>query len=233
MDKIKTYVEGLDGRMDGGIPPGHIVLICGTSGSMKSTLSYSIVHKYVKEGLGKALYISLEQNKESLITHMRKLGMDLKNDEEKLTVIDMAWLRTELRKVAEKQDLSWFDSLQTQIESYKKLIDYDLLVLDSLEAVFTIADMENPRNDIFLFFEKLRDLNITSLLISEMPQKRRVFGTHGIEAFLADGIIHLDMERTGTTVGRYLSVVKLREVKHSTDYFPLLVDKSGFKIVTK
>ncbi len=233
MDKIKTYVEGLDGRMDGGIPPGHIVLICGTSGSMKSTLSYSIVHKYVKEGLGKALYISLEQNKESLITHMRKLGMDLKNDEEKLTVIDMAWLRTELRKVAEKQDLSWFDSLQTQIESYKKLIDYDLLVLDSLEAVFTIADMENPRNDIFLFFEKLRDLNITSLLISEMPQKRRVFGTHGIEAFLADGIIHLDMERTGTSVGRYLSVVKLREVKHSTDYFPLLVDKSGFKIVTK
>ena len=233
MDKIKSYVDGLDERMDGGIPPGHITLICGTSGSMKSTLAYSIVHKYTQEGLGKALYISLEQNKDSLITHMKKLGMNLKNDEENLTVIDMAWLRTELRKAAENQDMSWFDSLQIQIESYKKLIDYDLLVLDSLEAVFTIADMDNPRNDIFLFFEKLRDLNITSLLISEMPQKRRIFGTHGIEAFLADGIIHLDMERTGTSVGRYLSVIKMREVKHATDYFPLLVDKSGFKIVTK
>ncbi|MCK4757342.1 MAG: AAA family ATPase [Thermoplasmata archaeon] len=233
MDKIKTYVEGLDGRMDGGIPPGHIVLVCGTSGSMKSTLVYSMLHKYVQEGLGTALYISLEQNKDSLITHMAKLGMDIKEVEDKLTIMDMGWLRTELRDVAEEDELKWFDSLQTQIENYKRNIDYDLLVLDSLEAVFTIANLQNPRNDIFLFFEKLRDLGITSFLISEMPQNKRIFGSYGTEAFLADGIIHMDMERTGTSVGRFLSVVKMREVKHATDYFPLLVDKSGFKIVTK
>ena len=41
------------------------------------------------------------------------------------------------------------------------------------------------------------------------------------------------MERTGRSVGRFISVVKMREVKHATDYFPLLVDESGFKIVTR
>ena len=47
IEKIKTYIEGLDQRLEGGIPPGHIVLVCGTSGSMKSSLTFNIGYNFV------------------------------------------------------------------------------------------------------------------------------------------------------------------------------------------
>jgi len=37
--KISTYVEGLDEILGGGFPVGHVVLLSGLPGTMKSTLS--------------------------------------------------------------------------------------------------------------------------------------------------------------------------------------------------
>lgn len=233
MNVISTNIAGLDKRMAGGIPQGHVVLIAGTSGSMKSSVAYNIAHHHVREGHGKALYISLEQSRESLLMHMERLGMSLEPIEADMTILDLGWLRMELQDEVEGSELDWFQAIQFQIESYHRNIQYDLLVFDSLEAMFVLADLADPRAGIYGFFEKLRELAITALLISEMPPDLVRFGSYGVEAFLADGIIHLDMERTGTTVGRFISVVKMREVRHSTDYFPLLVDEHGFKIVTK
>ncbi len=232
-DKIKTYVYGLDSRIGGGIPKGHIVLVAGTSGSMKSSLTFNIGYNYILDGYGKVLYISLEQNKESLIMHMDRLGLTFDEVDENLTVLDLSWLRTELKEMEDDEDIDWFKAIRSQIMNYKKNLEYDILIFDSLEALFTISSLDNPRNQIFEFFEMLRDMGITSLLISEMPPDKRIFGSYGMESFLADGIIHLDMERTGMSVGRYIGVVKMREAKHSTDYFPLLVENGKFKIVAK
>ena len=44
MRKIKTYIEGFDEILDGGIPEGHVVLVCGTPGTMKTSLTYSIMY---------------------------------------------------------------------------------------------------------------------------------------------------------------------------------------------
>ena len=41
-NRIPTYVNGLDQQMQGGIPQGHIVLLAGVSGSMKSLASVSL-----------------------------------------------------------------------------------------------------------------------------------------------------------------------------------------------
>jgi len=232
-ESIKTYVGGLDERIEGGIPKGHIVLVCGEAGSMKSSFAMNLLYNYVKETDGKAIYISLEQNKESLTRHMQKLGMDLEALKENLAIIDLGWLRKELKEVTAEEDINWFEALQFQIRKYQEHADYSLMVIDSMEALYVIANMENPRNMLFHFFEGLRDMNLTSFLIAEMEPDKRLFGSHGVESFLADGIVHLNMERTGRSVGRFISVVKMREVKHATDYFPLLVDSNGFKIVTK
>ena len=52
---IRTYVTGLDNRIEGGIPKGHIVLIAGESGSMKSSLAWNILYNYAKEKKGNKL----------------------------------------------------------------------------------------------------------------------------------------------------------------------------------
>ena len=43
-ERLKTYIEGFDKILEGGIPRGHIVLVTGTPGTMKSSLSYYILY---------------------------------------------------------------------------------------------------------------------------------------------------------------------------------------------
>ena len=73
--RIRTWIRGLDERMQGGIPQGHIVLVCGTSGSMKSSISFHLVYNNVKHGNMQGVYLSLEQGRASLLRHMAGLGI--------------------------------------------------------------------------------------------------------------------------------------------------------------
>jgi KaiC/GvpD/RAD55 family RecA-like ATPase len=239
-EMIKTYVRGLDERIEGGIPHGHIVLVAGPSGSMKSSLAFNIAYNHVREKKGKCLYVSLEQNRASIVRQMVKLGMNVEQFKEELTILDLSWLRKAMQDIRDmtkeqkgEETIDWFNATENQIKSYKDILNYNILILDSLEAILAIGELKNPRNQLFHFFETLRDLKLTTLVITEIESQSQQFGRYGVEAFLADGIIHLDMERSGRNVGRFIRIVKMREVNHSGDYFPLIVDKDGFKIVTK
>ena len=39
---IKTYVQGLDERVGGGFKKGHVILLAGSPGAMKSSLTLNL-----------------------------------------------------------------------------------------------------------------------------------------------------------------------------------------------
>ena len=81
--------------------------------------------------------------------------------------------------------------------------------------------MENPRDEIFRLFEAVRRLGLTSFFICEMTgDDHKQFGEYGVEDYLADGVVHLVMERSGDDVTRKLGVVKMRHTNHSLGYKP-------------
>jgi KaiC/GvpD/RAD55 family RecA-like ATPase len=234
--RILTYVAGLDERMDGGIPVRYVVLVAGRAGSMKSSLVFNILYNHARHEHRKSLYITLEQGRKSLIRHMSKLGFDVtgtKNlvvsDIEDLVVVDMGKLRKETHQPP-PEGVNWINSLLTQIKHYKKEFGCDLLAIDSLSAIYSLSEFKNPRAELFMFFERLRDIGVTAFLITEMPDKE-VFGHYGVEEFLADGIFHLKTEKYGNKANLFLGVVKMRETKHDRDYYPLIVEKGNFEIV--
>src|SRR2546427_1741274 len=75
-DKIPTYVVGLDDRLSGGIPRGHIVLVAGPPGSPKSSFVYRILFHEAKEHGASGPYLSMGQSRTSLLSQMTSLGMD-------------------------------------------------------------------------------------------------------------------------------------------------------------
>ena len=108
----------------------------------------------------------------------------------------------------------------------------DVFVLDSLAALYSLSDFKNVRSELFFFFEALRELKVTTILLTEiLDSSKESFGIHGVEDFLADGIIHLDTERSGRKVNLFLSVVKMRKTKHDRGYFPLIFENGTFEIV--
>ena len=237
-DRLRTYVDGLDEILEGGIPARHVVLVCGRAGSMKSSFCYYILHKLSEYEGRKAIYLTLEQSRASLRRHMKKLGLSrdvattmMVSDLDDMVVIDMARLRKET-DTALIGSIDWLNSIVTQLQSYKETFGCEIVVIDSLSALYSLTTFKNPRSELFFFFEKLRDLDITVLLVSALldPNKDQ-FGPPGGEEFLADGIIHLKTELYGNRTTLFLGVMKMRETNHDRDYFPLIVDKTGFGIV--
>jgi len=228
-ERIPTYIKGLDERMEGGIPKGFVVLVCGHAGTMKSSFTYSVLYNSAKRGM-KGMYITLEQSRESLLEHMQKLGFT--GVSENLIVVDLAKVRKDMGVEQGDKEIDWLGSLINALKAYKNMFGCELMVLDSLAALYSLTDFKNPRSELFAFFEKIRDLGLTALLISEMPTDKQVFGLYGIEDFLCDGIIHLATEKSGNSVNLFLGVVKMRKTNHERGYFPLIFDNGMFEIVT-
>jgi len=233
MDRLPMYVKGLDEKMEGGIPLGHVVLVCGVAGSMKTLLVLHTLYENVKRGNGRVLYVSLEEKRNLIIKRASKVGMKLDEIEDKFAIIDLGYLRKQLKEFpSEKVD--WLESLISQIKTFKEDIGFDYLALDSLNALYAISEMKNPRDQLFYFFETLRDMGLTAFLITEMQNEKSEFGQYGVEEFLADGIIHTDLRRINSVMNLFLGVVKMRETKHDRKYYPLVITPNfEFEIVAK
>ena len=227
--RVKTYVEGLDESIGGGVPWGHVVLLQGAPGTMKSSLGFSILlHNAVHDGLH-CLYLSLEERSSSLLKQMGGLGLHLQVERGSLVVLDP---RTARGLLSERSD--WIDGFQKAIASIQAERGLDLIVIDSLEALEVLAKFKDHRREIYRLFEWLRDLGVTSFLITERPDW--VIAGHVIqgrwdEDFLADGVFHLRQHLvTDLEVQRRLRVVKMRGTKHEGGYLALVLDEGRFKV---
>jgi len=229
-ERIPTYISGLDENMQGGIPKGHIVLLAGVSGSMKSSLGFSMLYNAVMEGKTSGIYVTLEQGKDSLGSHMAGMGMDVQDPRVRssIAIIDLADLRVQLDAQGMSESVDWMGQLIKQLANYRDSIGFEVVVFDSLGAFFTLTKMENPRDEVFRFFEAIRRMGLTGIVICEMMgESKNQYGEFGIEDYLSDGVIHLTMERTGDIVERKVSIVKMRHTNHALGYQPYRWDSSN------
>ncbi len=239
--RVRTYVNGLDENLQGGIPEGHVTLISGAAGTMKSSLSFNIVFHEAING-NNSLYLSLEQSAESLVTHMVNMDYDfskvelviikdlaelqgkiqqMSQDKGSMFIVDIGAIRKEIRDIQVDNNKSWLNVIKNVVKKLSLEANCTRFVLDSLSALYVLTRLENPRIELFIIFEFLRDLNITTYLISEMPLDGSKFSEYEIEDFLADGIIVIKLTPFRRQIVREISVVKMRTTDCNNDIFSL------------
>ncbi len=229
-ERVATGVDGLDERIGGGVPRGHVVLVSGLPGTMKSSFAFSILHRNAKEAGPTGLYVTLEQTKASLVRQME--GMGFKFPDTRVSIVDGATLRKEFGRDAAKV---WREFPRRMIQRRQHLQDVQLMVLDSLEALEVLARFDRPREDLFDLFEWLRGLGLTSFVLTEAPPESFLFPTDApqrLEAsYLADGVIHLKMHQVSdVAIQRRLRVVKMRGTAHETGYLALVFEDGRFGV---
>jgi len=232
---IKTYVRGFDEEIGGGIPQGHVILVAGPPGTMKSSLAYSILYNNaIQDGLT-GVYVTMEQERESLEFQLSRMGMDLKKVGEKVRIQDLSRIRRgveELRGAARfgsPSEKPWLDILKRHIEDVKGTEDFSLLVLDSLPVLEIIAGLRDRRIGLFHFFGWLKALKVTSFVVSEVGSQDSP--TVRDEDFLADGIFSVTMDRVGELdVYRRIRCVKLRGANHNPGIFTLELQDGVFRV---
>jgi len=224
-DVLKTHIEGLDVILGGGIPRGHLVLVCGTPGTMKSTLCFTTM--YHNAALGrKGLYISLEQDGESFIRSMKKLGMA--EAEERVHVLDLAMLRRELGEREKQKD--WASMVLDVTRHAVQEDRYGMVTIDSLEAFYALAELTNPRREMFHLFARIKELGVTTFFITEVPIGSKLLTRYG-EDFLADAMFLLQHVDVGETdVQLRMRIVKMRNMPHQQGWFAVHHDGQRFLV---
>ena len=225
-DIVPTRIDGLDPVLGGGIPKGSLVLVAGTPGTMKSTLCYTTMYHNAVHGQ-KGLYISLEQDGEHLRNSMARLGME-DNGDNRVYILDLSTIRKELADREAKKD--WTRMLVDVARQAVQEDRYTMLTIDSLEAFYALASFDNPRRELFHFFNEMKDLGVTTFFITEVPIGSKVLTRYG-EDFLVDGVIFLQHVEVGETdVQLRLRVVKMRNTGHQSGWFAVHHDGQRFLV---
>ena len=218
-ERIRTFIHGFDEKLGGGIPEGHLVLLAGEPGTMKSTIAFNLVYQNALRDNRPGIYISLEQGRDNLTRHLDQMSLSPRDVESRVSIVDLGMIRRNLDGMA---DRTWLEIFKMYATNLKRTLNYDLLVVDSLPVLEVMARFENPREELFQLFEWMRDLKATSILISEMKPGSEDFGKNG-EEYLSDGIIHLKMERVDdANIQRRIRCVKMRGTGHSPNYYTLI-----------
>lgn len=214
---IPTFVQGLDDALGGGIPKGHTVLVAGAPGTMKTTLLYHMMYHNAKQGV-RSLYVSLEESYQDIRSAMEKLGYVGVNEAE-LYILDIGRMRLEIGQMEKEKD--WMEIIQRIIREGVESCNYQIITVDSLEALYALGGLREPRRDLFHFFGFFKDMGTTTFFISEVPFGQNNLSRFG-EDFLADGILFLKhFELRETDVQLRLRIVKMRRMRHDQGYFAL------------
>jgi KaiC/GvpD/RAD55 family RecA-like ATPase len=216
-EKIQTHIEGFDELLGGGIPKGHVVLLSGPPGVMKSSIAYNILHSNARINKISGAYFSLEQSRDNLLKQMTSLGMSQEDVKDHINIIDMASMRKKLAEIRSEGNL--LDLFKLYADNIKEEEGYDIMVVDSISVLLMIAQIRDNREQMFHLFDWLRSLNSTVFLVSESPKDPERISD---EEFLADGVIHVLKERVGTVDTQLRIVIdKMRATDHSRGYFNL------------
>ena len=222
VERIETGIPGLDRLIGGGFIKGSTVLLCGSTGTGKTIFSCQFIWHGLQKGEN-GVYLTLEEDKEDIIKCAQDFGWDFKKyiQEKKLIV--------------ESIFPSSLEEIKDTIRELIKRVNAKRFVLDSL-SVAAMGWKETEavpiiRRGIFELAKTLKDLKVTSILISEIPEGENRLSRLGVEEFVVDGIIKLHyLEFSMGNVPRSLIIRKMRRTSHETDIFPFEITSKGIVV---
>lgn len=249
--RVGLYIDGFDEALQGGVPEGHVVLVCGTAGTMKTSICFNVMYNEALYNNKVGLVVLLEQSSSSFLEHAKNMGYDFSrinlivvkdlaliedavnsvNSSKvgSVVMVDMGTIRKEIHDVKLANNKSWLNVVKNLVKKLKLEAHCDLFVLDSLSALYVLSRFDDARVELFYIFEFLRDYNLTSFLISEMPLDNSKYSEYQIEDFLADGIVHIRLTPFRRNIVREISVVKMRGSKCNNDVFSLEYEGGQFR----
>ena len=228
---FRDALEGLDNVIEVEIPKGTVILIAGSPGSLKSGLTYNILSNHLKARPDEfGMYVTLEESTESHLKNMTSLGIDIP---ENLLISDYSDIRERFESKGSPPNI--LQMINGVIEYFKneKGDKFTVFSLDSLNALYSLIDNDNLRIKMFNFFKNLREKELTSMIISEIPELTAPKGyLKGFnEGFMVDGLIRTGEIESQQDVMLYLQIKKMRATRHSRKKHLMEIGEAGISIL--
>ncbi|RLF49041.1 MAG: circadian clock protein KaiC [Thermoplasmata archaeon] len=232
-ERCVTGIEGLDNILNGGIPRDNIILITGSCGTGKTTISLEFLIHGALMG-EKSMFISVTEATSKLLKNAIPYEFfdERLIEEGMLTFIDMPALYEKLGLEKPEFTFEDIDVLVEAIGNIVKELGIKRLVIDSITSVcYRLKTEEKIRSFILRLGKLLSELGCTTILVSEISPMEQRYSMYGVEEAIADGIILLsNMERSGDML-RTLQVIKMRGTQHSRAKYVLDLTDIGVLLV--
>jgi KaiC/GvpD/RAD55 family RecA-like ATPase len=228
---FRDALEGLDNVIESEIPRGSVILIAGSPGSLKSGITYNLLSNHLKSHPKEfGMYVTLEETTESHLKNMQSLGIDVPDN---LLISDYSDIRERFETKASLPDI--IQMINGVIEYFKteKGEQFTVFSIDSLNALYSLIEVDDIRIKMFHFFKTLRDKDLTSILIMEIPEltsQAKVLQSFG-EPFLVDGLVRTGEIETQQDVMLYMQIKKMRSTKHSRKKHLIEIGEHGVSIL--
>jgi circadian clock protein KaiC len=231
MDKLKkseTGIRGLDLITKGGLPSGRPSLICGSAGSGKTLFGLSFIVNGIELYGEPGVVISFEERPDDMIINASSLGWDLQRHIEKNDlVIDYVYIE---RSEIEETGYYNLDGLFIRIAQAVNKTGAKRILIDTLESLFSgFSNEQLLRAEIRRLFKWLKDKGLTAVITAEAGEN--TLTRWGLEEYLSDFVISLQVKVVNNIATRSLRLVKYRGSAHGTDEFPFLITPTGFSVL--
>jgi KaiC/GvpD/RAD55 family RecA-like ATPase len=223
MERIKTGIKGFDALIEGGIPQGSNVMLCGTAGCGKTLFALEFMYNGASKFNEKSLFVTFEEDLEGIYEQARQFNWDFMKYQQRglLSIINIP--PTEITNNTINDIL--------QIAAEKRI---SRLVIDSLSTLSLYVPNNTGKADhnsigrfLHSFIGRLKSTRqVTSLIINQSPDEKSL-SKDNISEFICDGVIHLVFESMGGEYSRSLLVRKMRRTKNDEDIHPLEISAKG------
>lgn len=243
--RVATGIKGFDKLVQGGFPKNSSILVCGGPGTGKTIFGMEFIVNGIKKSNERGLYVTFEQKAEALRGQASQFGWNLESLEKsgKLKVmalpVDKLTRETikEIREIVKKEKIKRLviDSLSTLVINapiYTTPSELSVKEVVGESTIFSppiIGDYIVKRF-VYGFIDQLKELDCTSVLISEANLTGEYISRDTLSEFVCDGVVVISFESLGGEFSRSLIVRKMRHTKNDEDIHPMEIGKSGIVI---
>jgi circadian clock protein KaiC len=226
--KALTGISGLDELTSGGLPRGRPTLICGGAGCGKTVLGLEFLVRGATQYGEPGAIFTFEERGDDLAANVASFGFDLPGlvAQKKLVVDHVLIDRSENEEAGDYSLDGLFIRLAYAIDS----IGAKRVLLDTLEVLFAgLANKEILRSELRRLFRWLKDKGVTAVITGERGES--TLSRYGLEEYVSDCVILLDLRVQDQVSTRRLRVVKYRGARHGTDEYPFLIGDHGISVL--
>jgi circadian clock protein KaiC len=228
LPKCLTGIQGLDEITGGGLPQGRPTLVCGGPGCGKTLFGMEFLVRGATLHDEPGVFVTFEERPEELAQNVASLGWDLGKLEagNKLLIEHIQVERSEIEVTGEYDLEGLFIRLGGAVDA----IGAKRIVLDTVESLFAALPNELIlRSELRRLFRWIKDKGLTAIITGERGDK--TLTRYGLEEYVSDCVIDLNVRVREDISTRRLRIVKYRGSLHGTNEYPFLIGDTGFSVM--
>jgi len=218
---ISTGIPALDEMFSGGgFYCGSSILVSGTAGTGKTSISSSFVNRACTEG-NKCLFFAFEESPQQIIRNMGSIGIDLQSH------IDAGLLSF----YASRPTLYGLEMHLVAIHKAIKKFQPQIVVLDPITNLITIGSVSEVKAMLVRLIDFLQEEQITvmftALTLNNIVNEQTDEGVSSlVDVWLSIKDIEVNGERN-----KGLYVMKSRGMKHSNQVREFVIENKGLNLL--